>query len=468
METILIKTLQLILSLTLLVVIHELGHFAFSRLFKVRVEKFYVFFNPWFSLFKFKPKSSDEKSKSGFCKDDSLYVAQGKHRDTEWGLGWLPLGGYCKIAGMIDESMDVEQMKQPEQPWEFRTKPAWQRLLIMVGGVLFNFLLALFIYAMVLFTWGESYLLPQDFKQGMRYGSVAHEIGFQDGDVLLTADGEALARWPKTVRQLADAREITVLRGGKEEIVYMTDDLLPKMMAANEAFATPIFPYVIDSLLPQSALASAGLQRGDCIVSLNGQEFSSFAEYSERIARLQEEKAPRTVQLAYVRGTQRDTAAVTLDAEYKGGAYPYGLTHYYPPRTQEYGFFASIPAGIQLGISTMTGYVNDLKYVFTKEGASSLGGFGTIGSIFPSSWDWYSFWTMTAFLSIILAVMNILPIPALDGGHVLFLFYEIIFRRKPGEKFMERTQMVGMFLLFGLMIWANFNDVLRMIFGIKL
>lgn len=461
METILVKVLQLLLSLTILVVIHELGHFIFARLFKVRVEKFYMFFNPWLTLFKIPSRQKYEGGRT-------FIQTRPSKSDTEWGIGWLPLGGYCKIAGMIDESMDTEQMKQPAQPWEFRTKPAWQRLLIITGGVLFNFLLALFIYAMVLFTWGESYFLPKDFTQGMEYGTVAQEMGFRNGDILLSADGKELDRWPKAVRQLAEAREVGVLRGGVLDTIYMGDGLMQRLLAEKETFASPIFPYVIDSVLPQSPLAQAGFQRGDRIVALNGQPFSSFSEYSRRIGSMQQNGEPRTVTLTYLRGTRTDTASVTLDAQYKGGAYPYGFTHYFPPRTKTYGFLASLPAGIRLGVSTMQGYVNDLKYVFTKEGAGSLGGFGTIGSIFPPVWDWYSFWTMTAFLSIILAVMNILPIPALDGGHALFIVYEIIFRRKPGEKFMERAQMAGMLFLLLLMLWANFNDILRFVFGVNL
>ncbi len=446
METFLIRALQLILSLTLLVLVHEGGHFLFARLFKVRVEKFYIFFNPWFTLFKFKPK----------------------HSDTEYGIGWLPLGGYCKIAGMIDESMDLEQMKKPAQPWEFRSKPAWQRLLIMVGGVLFNFLLALFIYSMVLFTWGDSYVLPKDMKMGMDYGEVAEGIGFRDGDILLRADGKELGRYPKMLREVADARQVEVLRDGKAAVVYMPENMMEQLMAAKESFAQPIIPYVVDSVIPGGGAAHALLQRGDSIVGVNGTPVASFNEYDAVIRKLQDAKASRTVELAYVRQGVTDTATVALDSLYKGGIYPYGYSHFFPIHEEEYDFFASFPAGISLGVNTLSGYVSDMKYVFTKEGANSLGGFGTIGSIFPPAWDWYAFWNMTAFLSIILAFMNILPIPALDGGHVLFLCYEIIARRKPSDKFMERAQMVGMFILFALLIWANFNDILRMVFNVHL
>ena len=442
MDIILVKTLQLILSLSILVLVHEFGHFLFARLFKVRVEKFYLFFNPWFTLYKFKPKGSS----------------------TEWGLGWLPLGGYCKIAGMVDESMDKEQMQEAAKPDEYRSKPVWQRFLIVVGGVLFNFLLALFIYGMVLFTWGEGYLLPKDLEMGMEYGVVAQEMGFENGDVLLTADGQELDEWPNAVRQIANAREVQVLRSGAPAVVYMGDDLMKKLLAEKEPFAAPIYPYIIDSVIPTTPLHQAGMQRGDSIVSVNGLTVTSFNQYSKYIAGLQKKGGSRKVKLTYARGGEMYTAIATLDENYKGGAYPYQITHYFPPRTAEYGFFAAIPAGANLGVKTMQSYVSDLKYVFTKEGANSLGGFGTIGSIFPETWNWYSFWMTTAFLSIILAVMNILPIPALDGGHVVFLIYEWIFRRKPSVKFMERTQTIGMFLLLALMLWANFNDVLRYVF----
>ncbi|MBP8776813.1 MAG: RIP metalloprotease RseP [Bacteroidaceae bacterium] len=454
METFLIKALQLILSLSLLVLIHEGGHFLFARLFKVRVEKFYIFFNPWFSLFKhrFKHKQPDGSIKEG---------------ETEYGLGWLPLGGYCKIAGMIDESMDTEQMAQPEQPWEFRSKPAWQRLLIMVGGVLFNFILALIIYAAILFSWGESYIKPQDYKFGMEFGEVAHGIGFKDGDILLKADKQDLS-YDGYLRQIADAREVTVQRGSTQAVVYMPEDLMPQLMAAKEHFATPILPYVIDSIVPGRGLAKANFQRGDSIIAVNGHIVHSFNAYGTYMASLKENKGSRDINLTYVRKGITDTTLVRLDSAYLGGAYPFMADRYFRVCTKEYGALEAIPAGIQLGVKTLSGYVGDMKYVFTKEGANSLGGFGTIGSIFPATWNWYAFWQMTAFLSIILAFMNILPIPALDGGHVLFLIYEIVARRKPSDKFLERAQMVGMFLLFGLLIWANFNDLLRMVFGVNL
>lgn len=446
METFLIRALQLVLSLSLLVIIHEGGHFFFARLFKIRVEKFYIFFDPWFSLFKFKPKNSE----------------------TEYGIGWLPLGGYCKISGMIDESMDTEQMKQPLQPWEFRSKPAWQRLLVMIGGVLMNFLLALFIYSMILFTWGDQYIALKDMSYGMKFNETAREIGFRDGDILVSADGKELTRYNvDMLRSLAEAREVVVLRDGKEEQILMPEISLLEIAKEDPPFVDMLIPNVVDSVLADGGFAKAGLQKGDSLIAFNGTPLHSWNEFTEQLGELRlrsevEQKSSTSFSLVYSRAGVRDTVNVTTDDQFKVLAY--SMNPGYQPTRLTYGFFESFPAGVALGINTLKGYVNDMKYVFTKEGAKSVGGFGTIGSIFPKVWDWQRFWSMTAFLSIILAFMNILPIPALDGGHVLFLLYELVARRKPSDKFLEYAQMVGMFLLFGLLIWANFNDILRFVF----
>ena len=449
METFLIRALQLIMSLSLLVIVHEGGHFLFARLFKVRVEKFYIFFDPWFSLFKFKPKNSD----------------------TEYGVGWIPLGGYVKIAGMIDESMDTEQMKQPAQSWEFRSKPAGQRLLIMIGGVLFNFILALFIYSMILLKWGDTYMSLDTMKDGLEYSQRAQAAGFRNGDLPLTADGKKLDRINiDLLRNIVDADIVTVLRDGKETQVFIPQDLSLLTISKDSAsFFSYRMPAVIDSVSPGKALAVAGMMKGDSLIAINGQPVRFWDEVTGALAALQAAPADgadnRNVTLAYVRNGITDTLTVRASEDYKLGVLlPGDWTKYYQPKKKEFGFFESFPAGITLGVNTLKGYVSDMKYVFTKEGANSLGGFGTIGSIFPTQWDWHKFWSMTAFLSIILAFMNILPIPALDGGHVLFLLYEIIARRKPSDKFMEYAQMTGMVLLFGLLIWANFNDILRFLF----
>ncbi|MBQ8771368.1 MAG: RIP metalloprotease RseP [Bacteroides sp.] len=447
METFLIRALQLMMSLSLLVIIHEGGHFLFARLFKVRVTKFYLFFDPWFSLFKFKPKNSE----------------------TEYGVGWLPLGGYVQIAGMVDETQDAEALKQPEQPWEFRAKPAWQRLLIMVGGVMMNFLLALFIYSMILFKWGDQYVSLQDMTYGMEFNERAEEIGFRDGDILLSADEKPLERFNvDMLRAITEARVVKVNRGGQEVEVFMPEVSLLDIAKDDPAFVEPLIPNVVDSVVPGRPFAEIGIQQGDTLLAVNGAALSSYNAFINKLAELRadaEEAGQKTsnFSLIYSRAGVCDTIAVQTDTLYMVGATSKALADYKLTKL-EYGFFESFPAGIALGVNTLKGYVNDMKYVFTKEGAKSVGGFGTIGSIFPSVWDWHRFWEMTAFLSIILAFMNILPIPALDGGHVLFLLYEIIARRKPSDKFMEYAQMGGMILLFGLLIWANFNDVLRFLF----
>lgn len=443
METFLIRALQLILSLSILVLVHEFGHFIFARMFKVRVEKFYLFFDAWFALFRFKPKNSE----------------------TEYGIGWLPLGGYCKISGMIDESMDKEQMAQPAKPYEFRSKPAGQRLMIMTAGVLFNFLLALFIYSMVLYTWGETYLPLKNITHGMFYSETMKEVGFQDGDVLLYADAQPLERLDEfAIRQVIEAQNVTVLRDGTETVIPMPDDMMQRMMRNKDGFVDannfPI-PMVVRELPDgDSPARDAGLQPNDSIVSINGVITPTYYDASKLLA----ENKDKEIEVGFYRNGQEMSLPVHTNAEGKLGIYAKTPLDFYQTQTIKYGFFESFPAGIRLGVNTLKGYVNDMKYVFTKEGASSLGGFGTIGGMFPATWDWRVFWQRTAFLSIILAFMNILPIPALDGGHVMFLLYEVIARRKPSDKFLEYAQITGMFLLFALLIYANGNDIFRLIF----
>jgi len=438
METFLIKALQLILSLSILVIVHEFGHFIFARIYGVRVEKFYLFFDAWFALFRYKPKNSE----------------------TEYGIGWLPLGGYCKISGMIDESMDKEQMAQPAQPYEFRSKSSGKRLMIMIAGVLFNFLLALFIYSMVLFTWGEKFVPLQSMTNGMYYSETFHKVGFQDGDILYKADDQVLERWGEhAARSVIEASNVTVLREGKQVVIPMPEDMMQRMLRDKQGFADPNrFPMVVRELLnDKSPAALAGLQPNDSIVSLN----DIATPLAEDVARNLSENKGQPVTVGFYRNGQLQTTVANVDEEGKLGFYPKSAQQIYGTVTKTYGFFESFPAGIMLGVNTLKGYVNDMKYVFTKEGASSLGGFGTIGGLFPAQWNWRIFWERTAFLSIILAFMNILPIPALDGGHVMFLLYEVITRRKPSDKFMEYAQITGMLLLFGLLIYANGNDLVR-------
>ena len=468
MEIFLIKALQFMLAISLLVLLHEGGHFFFSKLFGVRVEKFYLFFDPWFSLFKFKPKKSD----------------------TTYGIGWLPLGGYCKISGMIDESMDTEQMKLPAQPYEFRSKPAWQRLLIMIGGVLVNFLLALFIYAMCLFTWGEDYIRPKDMAQGMLFNKEAKALGFQDHDILVGTNlGEFKDAKADMYRGLANATEVYVIRDGKQLTINTPGDLdLLSMLKNVPMFVQPYVPAVVDSVSPKSAAERMGLQKSDRILSLNGKQIDSFSAFTYEAGRstdmftCAQTHADTVKALAAVliveRQVEGKTDTLTLkgqfDAVSAGGFSPLSkgepmrlVLGYMPQQPQykvthiDYGFFESFPAGVKYGCKVLSGYVGDMKYLFSAEGAKSLGGFGAIGSLFPSQWDWHSFWLMTAFLSIILAFMNILPIPALDGGHVLFLLYEMIARRKPSENFMIYAEYIGIGVLLLLMVMANLNDILR-------
>ena len=440
MEIFFIRALQLIMALSLLVLIHEYGHFIFSRLFKVRVEKFYLFFDWKFSLFKWKPKNSE----------------------TEYGIGWIPLGGYCKISGMIDESMDTEQLKLPPQPYEFRAKPAYQRLLIMIGGVLFNFILALFIYSMVLFTWGESYYDVQKATYGMEFNENAKALGFVDGDILLRAGDEDFKKYDvDLIRKMIDVKNVTVLRDGVETTITIPEEFGLLDIGKDTPFMQYRIPAVIDSVLPGRAAALAGMQKGDSITAIAGNEISSWYSLMATMESLKE-SGNSAVEIKAIRDGSELALTASVDSTYKLGVMPRSLG--YTPVVKEYGFFESFPAGVRYGCNVLKGYVSDFKYVFSSEGAKSVGMFGTIGSMFPSVWDWHKFWLMTAFLSIVLAFMNILPIPALDGGHVLFLLVEVITGRKPSDKFLEYAQMVGMFLLLGLFLLATYNDITRFLF----
>jgi regulator of sigma E protease len=436
-ESFLIKALQLIVSLSILVIVHEFGHFLFARLFKVRVEKFYLFFDAWFALFRYKPKNSE----------------------TEYGVGWLPLGGYCKISGMIDESMDTEQMAKPPQPYEFRSKSAGQRLLIMVGGVLFNFILALAIYAMVLLAWGDSYLPLKNMKMGMDYSETFHKVGFRDGDILLAADGKPIERFGSdALRSVLDARIVTVERDGTTAEIFIPEDMAQRLMRDRQGFASVRVPVIVLSPTDGYHAAKAALQAGDTIVSINGQPTPTPYDMSNILS----QSKGSEVEVGVHRGSNSLSFALPVDtAGHIGVMLDVNPSNVYQTVTKHYNLLTAIPAGASLGVNTLKGYVGDMKYVFTKEGAGSLGGFGAIGSLFPATWDWHTFWMTTAFLSIILAFMNILPIPALDGGHVMFLLYEVIARRKPSDKFLERAQMAGMIILFALLIYANGNDLLR-------
>lgn len=454
MEIFFIRALQLILSLSLLILIHEFGHYLFSKIFKVRVEKFYLFFDWGISLFMIPSRLSKKE-------DKALIKLPPTKDDTEYGIGWIPLGGYCKISGMIDESMDTEQLKQPAQPWEFRSKPAWQRLLIMIGGVLFNFILALFIYSMVLFTWGESYTDIQKATYGMEFNQEAKQLGFVDGDIMLRVDGKDVHRRDvDLLRAIADSRQVTVLRNGTETDIAIPEEFGLLNMGKEEPFMQFLTPSVVDSVVAGTTAEALGIMVGDKIVSIGGKEAQTNNKLRVAMQQLQE-AGVKELSVTVMRDSLT-TLSTKVDSIGTLGIY-FKIPDY-PTITKEYGFFESFPAGIVYGCNVLKGYVSDFKYIFSKEGAKSVGMFGTIGSMFPPMWDWHMFWMMTAMLSLILAFMNILPIPALDGGHVLFLLVEVITGRKPSDKFMERAQMVGMLILLGLFVLAFYNDMDRFVF----
>lgn len=443
METILIKAAQLILSLSILVILHEFGHFMFARLFNTRVEKFYLFFDPWFSLFKV------------------------KKGETEYGVGWLPLGGYVKIAGMIDESMDKEAMAQPAKPWEFRSKPAWQRLLIMLGGVMMNFLFAMVIYIGVLYAWGEEYLPTENVKYGIVVNETGEKIGLRTGDKILTVDNKPVEDFMKIIPTvvLDNAKSIQVERDGKQTDVEITDADLALLLKSKSVISPRIpFNMSVEGFTDHSPGKEAGLQEGDKITGLNG---STFTFYDEWNSELQKHKG-ESVLLTVLRDGQTLDIPMSLGED---GMIGIRINQFasdvFEFKTIDYSLLASIPAGISRGVQTTGDYLKQFKLFFRPETKAyeSLGGFATIGNIFPGQWDWFSFWNMTAFISIILAIMNLLPIPALDGGHVMFLGFEILSGRKPGEKFLEYAQIAGMILLLALVLYANANDIIKMING---
>jgi len=441
--TILIKILQFVMSLSILVIIHELGHFTLAKLFKTRVEKFYLFFDPWFSLFKY------------------------KKGDTEYGIGWLPLGGYVKISGMIDESMDKEQMKLPPQPWEFRSKTSWQRLLIMTGGVIFNFISAMLIFIFVLFAWGETYLPTANVKYGIVTDSVGYAIGLRNGDKIMSVDNQHIENFLEITADIVlnNRKTIQVDRDGATLNIEIPKEYIPKMLKGKGQIEprTPFGPFVVGSYGKESPGKAAGVLLGDELIGLDDKKFIYFDEFKTYLFENKDHpivlnllrkgeviKTTLTPTSAGLMGINRSTDFIDQIFEFK---------------TVKYGFLQSIPAGIEKGFKTVADYLKQFKLIFSRhtKAYESLGGFITIGSIFPGVWNWERFWALTAFLSIILAVMNILPIPALDGGHVMFLLFEVITGRKPSDKFLEYAQIAGMILLLALLLYVNGNDVLRMI-----
>lgn len=441
-----IKVLQLILSLSILVLFHEFGHFLFAKLFKTRVEKFYMFFNPWFSLFKF------------------------KKGETEYGMGWLPLGGYVKIAGMIDESMDTEQMKKPAQPWEFRAKPAWQRLLIMLGGVMVNVVLAFIIFIMVLYVWGETYLPAENVKYGVTSEVIFKDMGLRNGDKIVALEGQQVDDFFNIVPDilLNNPRTIEVEREGKLVTLSIPESLVAELIRISSVKNFRMSSLLAPRRLMDSTYVSAfadysvaydsGVRPNDKILSVNGTHFRFYDEFTDFLDSLK----GRKVELIVLRGQDTLQMPVELGSDGKLGVY-FANTDRLQFATRNYSFAAAIPAGINKGAETLSSYLKQLKLLFTPqvEAYKSVGGMMSIGNIFPSVWDWQVFWELTALISIMLAVVNILPIPALDGGHVLFLLYEVVTRRKPGEKFLEYAQVIGMILLLALFVLANVNDIVR-------
>jgi regulator of sigma E protease len=428
---------QFILSLSILIVLHEMGHFIPAKLFKTKVEKFYLFFDPWFSLFKF------------------------KKGETEYGIGWLPLGGYVKISGMIDESMDKEQMKLPPQPWEFRSKPAWQRLIIMVGGVTVNVILGILIYAMVLFAWGEEYLPTQNASYGIATDSLGMKMGFRDGDKILSVNNKEVKNFNKVPLEimLNKASTVQVERDGAKIDIPVTEDDLSEMISKKSMLMIPRFPCIVDSLISDYPAVKSGIQKGDKIIAVNGKPTPFYNNVTEILR-----KNPNTVaHIGVVRNNDTMAFQIPTTAEGAIGFYPKDPSQLFDMDTIHYGFFASFPAGINKAYETFDSYIKQMKVLFTvKDAHKQVGGFLTIGKAYSTTWDWQRFWAFTAFLSIVLAIMNILPIPALDGGHVMFLLYEVITRRKPHEKVMEYAQYAGMLLLLALLLYANGNDVARL------
>ncbi|PRX43235.1 regulator of sigma E protease [Salegentibacter salegens] len=437
MDPFIVKAIQLLLSLSLLIVLHELGHFIPAKIFKTRVEKFFLFFDVKFALF---------KKKIG---------------GTVYGIGWLPLGGYVKISGMIDESMDKEQMAKPPEPWEFRSKPAWQRLIIMLGGVTVNLVLGFLIYMMIMFVWGKNYVGPDEMPEGFAIAEEFKQYGFEDGDRVLHINGEDLQNSDDVNRYLfmRDVNSITVIhQNGEEEVIEVPEDIGEQMW--EQGIMIPFIPIqnaVLDSVVPDQAAGIAGLQKGDSLIALNNQEIG----YWHEIKRISSENKEKDMELVFKRGEEIKSVMVAPDEE---GILGFSVKRNFEVKQQKYGFVESVKQGFDYGYWTLHDYVAQFKYVFTQKGATQLGGFGAIGGLFPDTWNWKGFWHTTALISIILAFMNILPIPALDGGHVMFLLYEMITGRKPNDKFMEVAQMVGFFILIALVLYANGNDVYRWLF----
>lgn len=435
-----IKIVQLLLSLSILVILHEFGHYITARIFKTRVEKFYLFFDPWFSLFKF------------------------KKGDTEYGIGWLPLGGYVKISGMIDESMDKEQMKQPAQPWEFRSKKAWQRFIIMVAGVVMNVLLAMLIYILMLSAWGEKYLPNAELKDGIAVDSLAMQTGLRTGDKVLKVDDIVIEDFFDIVPNmlLENAKTLTIVRNDSEQVLDIPSDFVKKMIDSERAnMIMPRMPMIIDSIVPNSVNANSKIKKGDRVIGINGEMIHYHDEFKTEVEKYKNQE----ITLRVLRGTEDLTYPVKVnDKGQLEVLIVTDLNRFFNVATKNYTFWEAIPAGISKAGTKISEYWKQLKLMFNRDvrAYENVGGFITMGKIFPGVWDWQAFWNLTAFLSLMLAVLNILPIPALDGGHVMFVLIEMITGRKPSEKVLEIAQYIGFGLLLTLLVWANLNDILRL------
>lgn len=437
---IILKILQVVVALSILVIVHEFGHFIFARIFKIRVEKFYLFFDPWFSLFKFKPKGSD----------------------TEYGIGWLPLGGYCKISGMIDESMDREALKEEPKPWEFRSKPAWQRFLVMFGGVFFNFILAILVYSSTLFTWGEEYLKNKDAIYGVQCNDLALEIGFRDGDRILYIDGETVDKFQNIQIDIArsQAKSVMVLRGEDSVTVNIDPQYIPAILNTPGMFGLR-FPFEIKSIPDSSVNYNAALMPGDRIVGIDSLKVSMVQEIQPLLLSHKGD----TLSFSIERGGVITAKTLIIDTLGRIGVILNSdMKSFFNVTAVNYSLISALPAGLSKTISTLSNYVKELGLIFSPktEAYKSVGSFIAIGNIFPSSWNWEIFWNITAWLSIMLAVVNLIPIPALDGGHILFLLYEIFTGKKPNDKFLEYAQLAGMLFLLAIMFLAFGNDIYRL------
>lgn len=473
METFLIKALQLIVALVILVTVHEFGHYIFARIFGVKVNRFYLFFNPWFSLLKYNPMKGTIQIVSR--SDDHAWrtIRVGKPheprpdgkptwRDTIYGLGWLPLGGYCDIAGMIDETKSSKDLASEPQEWEFRSKAAWKRLLIMVAGVLFNFLLAIAIYIGMAWHWGDQVVPYQDRTEGMDFSEAMHEAGFRDGDILLAINGKAI-----DTRDMSNGWDmiqpgacVTVLRNHTDSIPVIVDDnLLSQLVEANEPYMQTRIPAIIDATVSGEGAAKAGLKEGDRILRVDTDTTPTLTELFPALDAKRDVVATMLVE----RAGQTMEVPVEVNSDGKIGIQLRSPDKIFNVIDVHYGFFGAVARGWKNGTDQLATYVSSCKQIFTRSGAKNLGGFGTLGSQFPDHWNWRSFWGLAAFLSVILAFMNIIPIPALDGGYTLFLIFEIITRRKPSEKFIEVANMIGMGFLLLLLVYANLNDVYRLV-----